>query len=183
MSTRRWTGILMVALLVGVLSGSALAQKPEPTDVGDLMDRIVPALVNNKGEAVDDPKVLDKDYILFYWSASWCGPCKRFTPKLLEVYNKLGGGERFEVVLMSADKTEEKMLAYMKDTNMPWYAIDFDERKGTGINTFAGGGIPHLMLIDKNGKILGRGRGQASNVLRKLILILDPNAVVTPPAK
>jgi len=58
------------------------------------MDRVVPVLVNNKGERVEYPLIREKPYILFYWSASWCGPCRRFTPQLVDVYNKLGGGER-----------------------------------------------------------------------------------------
>lgn len=149
--------------------------------MGALMDRVVPVLVNNKGERVEYPLIREKPYILFYWSASWCGPCRRFTPQLVDVYNKLGGGERFEVILISADRSEEKMNAYMKDMNMPWYGIAYDQRKGTGVSQFAAGGIPHLMLIDKDGKILGRGRGQAGNVLRQLITLLAPQSPAPSP--
>lgn len=64
------------------------------------------------------------------------------------------------------------MKAYMKNMEMPWYAIDFSHKQETGIKAFAGGSIPHLMLIDKNGKILGRGRGQAYAVLEQLKTLL-----------
>jgi thiol-disulfide isomerase/thioredoxin len=148
----------------------------EPTHVGDLMDKVIPLLVNKDYEKGDYSSLKDKDYILFYWSASWCGPCRRFTPILLDFYKEYNGGDRFEVILVGADKTEENMKAYMTHHKMPWYGINHSERPQAGMKQFAGGGIPHLMLIDKEGNILGRGRGQAYKVLGKFKAMLDAEA-------
>ena len=85
-----------------------------PDNVGDLLDKVIPTLVNNKGEKIDYKDLKDKEYIVFYWSALWCGPCRRFSPKLKEVYKKFGGGKRFEVIFVSSDRSEDKMKHYMK---------------------------------------------------------------------
>jgi nucleoredoxin len=45
-----------------------------------------------------------KEVIALYFSASWCGPCKRFTPMLVDVYNLLKSqGRGFEVVFVSGE--------------------------------------------------------------------------------
>ena len=48
-----------------------------------------------------------------YFSASWCPPCRQFTPLLVELYNKLQGGERaFEVVFISRSGLGSGCLLY-----------------------------------------------------------------------
>jgi hypothetical protein len=42
----------------------------------------------------------------------------------------------------------------MKETDMPWPAIRFDEKKSSGVGKYAAGGIPYLVLLDKDGKDL-----------------------------
>lgn len=89
-----------------------------------------------------------------YFSASWCGPCKRFTPKLVEFYNELLQLSKFEIVFLSADKENEAFDAYF--SKMPWVAIPFSdsETRERLDETFKVNGIPHLVLLDENGKIL-----------------------------
>ena len=44
-----------------------------------------------------------------YFSAHWCPPCRKFTPKLAEVYENLKkSSQDFEVVFISSDSTPEK---------------------------------------------------------------------------
>ena len=44
-------------------------------------------LLNISGEKVATEKIGEK-YVGVYFSASWCGPCRKFTPKLIEFRNK-----------------------------------------------------------------------------------------------
>lgn len=131
-----------------------------PLMANELLDKMSPHLINSKGEAVT-VDLKNKEHVLIYWSASWCGPCRELTPKIVEFYNKNGGGDKFEIILMCLDRSEEKMATYMKHQNMPWPAVQYDQKAGTGAKAFAEGGIPRLMIINKKGEVVARGNGFA----------------------
>ena len=52
-----------------------------------------------------------KDFVLLYFSAKWCGPCRNFTPRLIEFYNKLKSSKNLEIVFCSLDSDEEEYKA------------------------------------------------------------------------
>jgi nucleoredoxin len=138
-------------------------------NASELFETVSPHLVDSKGDAVDGKKVMNKPYLLFYYSAHWCGPCRRLTPKLVAFYKAHGGGDKFEVILVSNDRSEAAMKKYMIKEKMPWYAIDYEQKKSINMKKFAARGIPNLMLIDRQGNQLARGQ---SNVLTKLEALL-----------
>lgn len=88
-----------------------------------------------------------------YFSASWCGPCQRFTPNLATVYNELLPKGNFEVVFVSADENEESFKAYFG--KMPWTAVPFSDSvtRDQLDALFTVRGIPHLVIIDESGKV------------------------------
>jgi nucleoredoxin len=94
--------------------------------------------------------------VALYFSASWCPPCRRFTPKLIEAYKELAShGKSFEVVFLSGDQDEEAFNAYF--AKMPWLAVPFSDSEGRkGLDErFEVQGIPHLVILDaKTGEVL-----------------------------
>lgn len=95
-------------------------------------------------------------FIALYYSASWCGPCRQFTPQLVDAYRELKAQyPEFEVVFVSADNSAGDMRDYMKDDRMAWPALKYDAIPTSGeIMQYCGDGIPCLVLVDEKGQVL-----------------------------
>ena len=112
-------------------------------------------LINASGKSIDTAQALKGKIVAFYFSASWCGPCRGFTPTLVKFYKQVAKKKNVEIVFISSDKTEKDMKAYMK--KMPWLAIDFNEKERTAFkNEMKVNGIPTLIVFDENGKIISQ---------------------------
>ncbi len=100
--------------------------------------------------------VPDVDYYALYFSAHWCGPCRHFTPSLVGTYNELQAKYRnkFEVIFVSRDRSSRDMEKYMEETVMPWSAQKFTAIKKSSLNKYQGPGIPCLVLVDRDGKVI-----------------------------
>ena len=95
-------------------------------------------------------------YYLFYYTASWCGPCQKFTPSLVEFYNAhKPKSDQFEIVLITSDSDEGDMESYAKDKEMKWPHLKMSKvEKFRKEFKHPGGGIPNLVLTDLQGKII-----------------------------
>jgi nucleoredoxin len=109
-----------------------------------------------------------KKFYVFYYTASWCGPCQQFTPSLVDFYNK-NKNENFELVLITSDDSEDAMEGYAKDKKMPWPQLKqsevatFEKKFDHGVS-----GIPSVIICDLEGKIVStNGRDLAE--LEKLV--------------
>lgn len=104
----------------------------------------------------EEEALAKKKLIALYFSAQWCGPCRQFTPQLVEFYNRVAPQHpEFEIVFVSSDRSAGAMGAYMRDMKMPWPAIDFSKLPTkSALKKYAGEAIPCLVLLDANGKVL-----------------------------
>lgn len=83
--------------------------------------------------------------------------CTRFTPVLKTLYKKLkeSGGEEFELMFCSLDKTEEGYENYTE--SMPWLCLPFKSPLlGKLANMYSDGqlSIPLLVILDKDGSVI-----------------------------
>jgi nucleoredoxin len=121
-----------------------------------------------------------KKLIALYFSAYWCGPCRKFTPQLVEFYNRVAPQHpEFEIVFVSYDRSSMAMEDYMRETKMPWPAIDYAKLPDKGaLKKYAGEGIPCLVLLDDSGKVISDTYVGGKSVGPEKVLA-DMNAILT----
>jgi nucleoredoxin len=137
--------------LVGILAASAFAEPFAATLKGDLV-----SLKGKRTSHFDDAPLTDAKYFAVYFSASWCAPCRAFTPDLVKWYSATKAKHpEFELVLVSRDTDENAMDAYMASDKMPWPALKYAKiARAKNIEQLAGRGIPCLVFLDAEGKVL-----------------------------
>lgn len=130
-------------------AASAEGSKMERMLAGKLVQYRAGKLVNVEPAALSGVK-----YYALYYSASWCGPCRQFTPGFVKAYQQLKAEHpEFEAVFVSADHSAGDMLSYIRDDKMPWPAVKYDQRSNE-MTRYSGPGIPCLVLVDANGRVL-----------------------------
>ena len=122
-------------------------------DAAWLTETFPKQLITASGKKVDTETALKGKTVAVYFSASWCGPCRSFTPELVKFHKKAAKKEKLEIVFVSSDKTSKAMMDYMKKDKMPWLAIPFGDpaimalKKKLKVN-----GIPKLVVFNSQGK-------------------------------
>jgi thiol-disulfide isomerase/thioredoxin len=116
-----------------------------------------------KGFDFDGKEVKLSDYagkgkvvLIDFW-ASWCGPCVRAMPELITIYQQYKN-KGFEIVGISLDESEESWKKATENLKITW--PQFSNLKGWKEDcavTYGVNGIPHAILIDKDGKIIKCG--------------------------
>jgi len=91
---------------------------------------------------------------LLYFSASWCPPCKTFTPTLNSAYNKaIADGKKVKIVFISSDKSEAEYLQYYKE-KMDFSRMAFESETGVSLfKEYEVKGIPCLVVLNKDGTL------------------------------
>lgn len=172
--------VLLAAFLALTLA-STNAAPVAPTLKGDLV-----ALAGKKAKRFDDTKLATTKYYAVYFSAHWCGPCRAFTPELVKWYkaNK-AANPHFELIFVSSDHTEKDMEKYMAEAEMPWPALAFNKKKSNkSLAPLAGSGIPSLVFLDADGKVLSNSYEGSKYVgPNKVLADIDTTLKANPAAK
>mmetsp|Transcript_56648 Transcript_56648/g.104004 ORF Transcript_56648/g.104004 Transcript_56648/m.104004 type:complete len:157 (-) Transcript_56648:272-742(-) len=125
---------------------------------------LFPAQLQGKDGMVDTATALEgKKYVMIYFSAHWCPPCRGFTPKLADMYKQAAAEKQIEVIFASSDRDEAGFQGYYNE--MPWLAVPFSDRdkKEELSKKYGVRGIPMLIVLNSNGDLeTAEGRAKCS---------------------
>ena len=134
-------------------SMAAYLKQPTPKDIPPF------TFVDATGASKDLSIFKGKVTLLNLW-ATWCGPCRKEMPELSKLQKDLGGAD-FQVVELSEDlKGYETSAAFLKEVgadNLTLYA----DPKTAGLAAVNAPGLPVTLLLNRDGKEIGRLLGPA----------------------
>ena len=109
------------------------------------------------GNPLSVAKYKDKLVLVEFW-ATWCGPCVRELPNVINAYKK-HHADGFEVIGVSLDfeQDEQKLKNFLKTKDIPW--AQYFDGKGWQNKLAAKYGIesvPATFLLDRQGKIIAQ---------------------------
>lgn len=120
------------------------------------------ALNNPYGKEIKLSSLRGKYVLIDFW-ASWCSPCRQESPNVVRLYNKYKD-KGFTVYSVSLDNDRQKWIEAIEKDGLIWpnHVSDLLQWNSPMPQLYGFNGIPHTVLVNPEGKIIGTGlRGPA----------------------
>jgi peroxiredoxin len=97
-----------------------------------------------------------KGVLLIDFWASWCPPCRKANPEVVEIYNEFKD-KGFDIVGVSLDNSKKNWKEAIVADNLTWAQMsDLQGWESKGAHLWAVAAIPHTVLLDEEGTIIAR---------------------------
>ena len=134
-------------------------EQMKATAIGSMAPEI--NLPSPDGQNIALSSLRGKVVLIDFW-ASWCGPCRMENPNVVRLYNEVKD-KGFEVYSVSLDKDKNAWVNAIQKDGLVWksHVSDLQFWGSSVVKQYGFSGIPFTVLIDRDGKIIGKGlRGE-----------------------
>jgi thiol-disulfide isomerase/thioredoxin len=149
--------ILLVLLVIAYVA-YYFYKKPKYIN-GEIAPPFTAQMIDGTEFSLNDMK--GKYVLLDFWG-SWCGPCRKENPSIVQLYNDFNGKQfkdasGFEVVSVAIENNEKRMKNAIAKDGLRWkYHIpQLDRFKSPIVKDYGVNEIPTKYLINPEGYIMG----------------------------
>lgn len=178
MSLHGW--LLAAVLVLASSMGDARASDLAPPAPGDMPPQLLGR--DHQGKAVDLADYRGKVAIVTFW-ASWCGPCRKELPVLAR-FQEVVGRDALEVIAVNFKEPRNDFNAVVR-ANRGLDLTYVHDAKGETSERYGVQSLPHMFILDHDGKVAFTHRGYSEQSLPDIIaeiLSLLPEDVKHRPA-
>lgn len=126
------------------------------TEEGNVIDDFTMPSIEGAPMSIMSEVRKNRITVLDFW-ASWCGPCRKETPLMVEIYKKYKD-KGLGFVGISLDEDGDAWKQATDQLGIVWPQMsDLKGWENAAAQMFNITSIPHTIVVDQNGKILRRG--------------------------
>ncbi|OFX76290.1 MAG: hypothetical protein A2X12_08625 [Bacteroidetes bacterium GWE2_29_8] len=152
--------VISIIVCILFMNNLGYSQMIEGIEIGNKAPEL--AYNNPDGKIIKLSSLKGKVVLIDFW-ASWCGPCRRENPTVVNVYNKykdlnFKNGKGFAVYSVSLDRNVNAWTTGIKQDKLDWeyHVSDLLGWGSVAAAKYGVTGIPANFVIDKNGIILAK---------------------------
>jgi peroxiredoxin len=161
--------VLFVAGLIAVMLASALScsESEQPATARNISDSAAPDFILKDLAGQDFKLSAAKGKpVLLIFLTTWCPSCRSEIPHYKEIYATYGK-RGLEVVGIDIEESKNKVSSFAARSRIPYRTL-LDE-KGRVASAYDITGVPSMVLINKDGKVLTRKYFAIDMVLETLL--------------
>ncbi len=149
-------------LLTLLLIGTLLSFSPNTNST--IAENTAPeiSLMSPDGDVINLSSLRGNIVLVDFW-ASWCSPCRKRHPELVNVYNNFKdaafkNADSFQIYSVSLDNNKDRWTAAIAKDNLSWINHVSDLKGWNSIAATAYGirSIPNNVLLNEKGEIIGK---------------------------
>ncbi|MBS1774278.1 MAG: TlpA family protein disulfide reductase [Bacteroidetes bacterium] len=151
---------IIIALVTAFHTSSFAQYENEKIKIGQKAPEL--RFANPAGDTLQLSKINRKRIVLLDFWASWCGPCRRGNPRLVQLYEKYkdkkfkGAKKGFTIVSVSLDKDSSSWVQAIAADKLGWpyHMTALGGWKSAAAAIYGVQFIPQAFLLDTDGKVM-----------------------------